>query len=361
MTAGPQEGDLPPTARRARAHFARLGGKAAPPGDDDAQRLARALLRSARRARRRLDPAEAAGLARTLVAEAGRAVEALDGAPDWRLDPRAAMAVEAVLRTRGRPALRIYDAGFEDPGDDPENALWAEALRLHDRALRALAAATAAVMVAPDDPAGHRPWVQGTAVLIAPGLALTNRHVLFPPAGGLALARRFPGSTAAAPKPSLRLALDCAQDDGTPGRGPRLAVTGIAFVAAPADPVDAALVTVAGNGPAPVPVAADDRTPDDLCVIGHPGRMAGVPDPVWQVFGRPDERKRLSFGEAMGTDGPDLLHDASTIGGYSGAAVSGLAEATVRALHYWGDPATGNRAIRAAALRAHPVLGPFLR
>ncbi|MFN6978421.1 MAG: trypsin-like serine peptidase, partial [Gemmobacter sp.] len=218
---------------------------------------------------------------------------------------------------------------------------------------------TAALRVGFADPAGGPSWVQGTAVLIAPGLALTNRHVLFPPAGGLALARRYPGTTRAALKPSLDVVLDFAHDDGTPGRGPRLAVTGIAFVAAPADPVDAALLTVAGAVPAPLPVAAD-APPDDLYVIGHPGRMAGVPDDIWQVFGMPDERKRLSFGRLMAVLGQDIVHDASTIGGYSGAAVSGFAAAEVCALHYWGDPEAGNRAITAAALRAHGVLGPML-
>jgi len=334
------------------------GAAAARPGPTDARRIAAALGR----ARPGIDPAEAAALARSLTATAAEAIERMDGAPDalpdWALRPEVAVALEAVLHTRGRPALRIFDDAFEDLRDDPASAVWAVALSLHERALRHLAEATAAVTVRPRD-GWMAPFVQGTAVMVGPGLALTNRHVLFPPAGGLALARRFPGTTRALLKGGLTVTLDFAHDDGTPGRGPWLAVAEVAFVAAPNDPVDAALLVLNAPGPAPLPVTAG-APPEELCVVGHPGPMAGVPDAVFSVFGTPDARKRLSFGRLMGEAAGDILHDASTIGGYSGAALSALGQAAVRGLHYWGDVAAGNRAVAAAALRGHPVLGPML-
>jgi hypothetical protein len=49
------------------------------------------------------------------------------------------------------------------------------------------------------------------------------------------------------------------------------------------------------------------------------------------------------------------MHDASTIGGYSGGCVLPFLTNEVVGLHYYGDPLTGNRAFTAAALRAHPV------
>jgi hypothetical protein len=51
----------------------------------------------------------------------------------------------------------------------------------------------------------------------------------------------------------------------------------------------------------------------------------------------------------------EFLHDASTIGGYSGGCVLHVLNHEVRGLHYAGDPTYGNRAIGSAALRAHAV------
>jgi hypothetical protein len=95
-----------------------------------------------------------------------------------------------------------------------------------------------------------------------------------------------------------------------------------------------------------------------IYVIGHPGRMPNVPDRVLAVFGTPDERKRVGFGETMepGTPRPnEIVYDASTIGGFSGGCVLPFLKNEVIGLHHYGDPLSGNRAFTAAALRAHAV------
>jgi len=118
-----------------------------------------------------------------------------------------------------------------------------------------------------------------------------------------------------------------------------------------------------GDGPNPLALMREEFDSDYLYVMGHPGRVAEAPEEVLAVFGAPDERKRVSFGELMDEDpqrSQELLHDASTIGGYSGGCVLGFRTREVAALHYWGDPVTGNRAFKMTALLAHEV-GRFLR
>ena len=356
----------PPTGGDGGGHE-RAGGEGAGgmPGQDDADLIAQRLLREAGQTGRSLSRPEAQGLAERIVGDANRAVLALDGAPDWRLDAVQTAALEAVILTRGRPALRVFDTLFEDIRSDPHSSLWATVLTTHEQRLRATCNATAALRVQ-DTLLGGEPFVQGTAILLAPGLALTNRHVIFPPGGGLALARRLPGTTRAALKSSLTLTLDFAHDAGTL-RPPKMRVTGVAFAAESADPVDAALLTVEPvEGPPPAPMALSklaDPALDRLYIVGHPGRMFTVPEKVQMVFGTPDGRKRLSFGELMvpwESGATEIVHDASTIGGYSGAAVMGFGDGEMQALHYWGDPTYGNRAVVAAKIRAHPVLGPLL-
>jgi hypothetical protein len=109
---------------------------------------------------------------------------------------------------------------------------------------------------------------------------------------------------------------------------------------------------------APLSLAVETFDSDQLYVIGHPGRMRNVPEEVLAVFGTPNERKRVSFGELLDPDAErpsEILHDASTIGGYSGGCVLGFGSPAVVALHYYGDPINGNRAITAEALKAHAV------
>ena len=98
-------------------------------------------------------------------------------------------------------------------------------------------------------------------------------------------------------------------------------------------------------------------------MVGHPGLLSEIPEAVAAVFGKMDERKRLSFGLLMEDDDgtkPFILHDASTIGGYSGGGVYRFGSPWLEALHDWGDSVEGNRAIPASRLRGHPVLAAML-
>jgi hypothetical protein len=340
------------------------GARRGLPGEADRIAIARRLLVATAEGGTAMSEVQAAGVAEALVRAAGEGLEQLAGSASPVLTTRAAVALEAVIHVRGRPAVKVLGETLEDIRQYPESGMWKMLADMHEAELLAAVDATAAVRVS-DPLLPGWDWVQGTAFLVSETMALTNRHVLFPPAGGTRLARRVPGTTTATLKRSYDVQLDFAFDSGAP-RQIRYRVVDIPFVAEDSDPVDAALLKVerlAGTAPAALPISKEDFDADRLYLVGHPGILASVPEEVLAVFGTPDERKRVSFGMVMEGDDArerDVLHDASTIGGYSGAAVLGFASPEVRALHYWGDPVRGNRAVPAAALRAHPVLGAML-
>ncbi len=339
------------------------------PNENDIRRIARRLERAAKPGGA-TTAAEAEGIARTLVARANASLQKLDGAPLGRLAAEEAAALEAVIHVRGRPAVRVLGETLEDIRIFPESDLWVKLFDGHRQRVMEATRASAAVTVR-DNLLPQMSWVQGTAVRIGENLALTNRHVLMPTNGGVRLARRIAGTTEGRlKKTSYAVGLDFAFDNG-PEREIRYHVTGIPFIAADDDPVDAAVLEIApveGGEAATPPQLAISKEDifdiDRLYVIGHPGRLPLVSDNIQTVFGNPDERKRVSFGTLMDPHQAKqvhIVHDASTIGGFSGGAVHGFAGTELMALHYWGDSANGNRAIAARALRRHKALGRILK
>lgn len=341
------------------------GGVGALPGMRDVQAISERLL-AANRGHRQLGATEAEAMATSIVRKAQNGLMKLEGAPDWVLDTDETMALEAVVQGRGQlVAVRVMRDTLDDIRQYPGADMWAMLADAHITRILASVSAAAAVRVT-DKLLPSLSWVQGTAFLISRNLALTNRHVLFPPAYGTRLARRVPGTTTARLKGEYEICLDFAFDSGEP-RDSTYRIVDIPFVSEDADPVDAALLKVehrAGAEPDALTISRDSIFDiDRLYVVGHPGRLASVPDDIQMVFDNPDERKRVSFGKLMDpvvSGQAHIVHDAPTIGGYSGAAVHGFADTSVHALHYWGDAREGNRAIAATALRNHPTLGSML-
>jgi len=305
---------------------------------------------------------EAENLARTLVGHASVGIRSLGGGmPAWGLSIEEALGLEAVIHVRGRPAVRVLGDDLEDMSVYPGAEVWRAAYDLHREIVIAACTATGAVCVR-DAFMPEHPWVQGTAWLISADLAVTNRHVLFPPVNGTPLARRLPGTATAQMKSSYVTTLDFAFDNGV-AREAKYRVKGVPFVSGERDPLDVAVLEVQRlSGPKIDPLTVSSKTAFDLerlFVVGHPGRPAMLPEKVRAVFGEPDEKKRVSFGQMFDVqtmDPDEVLHDASTIGGFSGAPVLGLLQSEVRALHYWGDQEEGNRAITASALRRNEAL-----
>ncbi len=366
------DGRLEQAARRARRLLGTASGRegpeaaargltaprSGPPDEEDERLIARQLQGS-------VAPEQAKALAATLVDRA-RAVMArlTGGAVDGAVGARDALALEAVIHTRGRPALRFDATGIE-PADEekhPGSAIWRALLDQHRDTLLKVGAATGAVRVA-DTFGATPPWVQGTAWLAKPDIVVTNRHVLFPPFGQRLARRRAEAMTTAKLKSEFQIGIDLAFDHGDP-RNLVLQASEVLYVAEEGDPVDIAVIRVVPPAdvslPAPLSLADEEADTSQLYVIGHPGRLTTVPNDVQAVFGSPDERKRISMGELMDPDTRfpgDLIHDASTIGGYSGGCVAAFLSPAIIGLHYYGDPENGNRAILSTALLRHPVRG----
>ncbi len=213
-----------------------------PPRASDAARIAM-RLRATMGQGRGIGDVEIEGIARGIVARANRSLEKLDGAGTGALALEEAAALEAVVHVRGRPAARVIGETLEDMRIYPDADLWIMLFDQHRARVMAATGASAAIRVR-DGLLPQFEWVQGTAVMISDRLALTNRHVLLPSNGGVRLVRRRPGAPDARLKRSYDIQLDFAFDDG-PDRMIRYRVTGVPFIAADADPVDAALVEIA--------------------------------------------------------------------------------------------------------------------
>ncbi len=345
------------------------GDGSGPPNQEDAKKIAAKLREAARlRSPERLlardaeADADADRIAKSLVTEARSAVEKLaGGASDGSLTPRQNMALEAVLHTRGRPALKVKGNDIESIDDTahPGSGFWRTFLNDHEDNIVAVASAAGAVRVAA---AFSAPFVQGTAWLIKNDLVVTNRHVLFPEIGERLARRHDADPLTARMKTGIAVTIDFAFDNGPTGRNLTAAIVDVPFVSAESDPIDIAVIRIgpltSAAAPKPLVVSGKALDVDQLYVVGHPGRMDGIPDEVHAVFGSPDERKRVSFGEIMDSDGQrpsELIHDASTIGGFSGGCVLPFASREVVGLHHFGDPTGGNRAFKSTALLAHAV------
>jgi hypothetical protein len=325
-------------------------GASGPPSEFDAARLARLIEHNAQVA-----PDAARSMAAEIVSNAQSAMEKLEnaetGAP---LSDMESLSLESVIHVRSRPALRVETDALESLENHPGSELWQNFIADYEEGILKAAAATGAVIVSKFG-TGNPPWTQGSAWLIAPNRVLTNRHVLLP--DGIQLVESGKKGTQLAP--GVSIAIEFAADNRSPAASVRRKVTQILYVAPVKDPVDIAVLAIE---------PAEDRTPLDLLgtgaappknlfVVGHPAPMETAPAAVKAVFGKLDCRKRVSFGKLLPAvpSSRDFLHDASTVGGYSGAPVVGISSGKVAGLHYYGDPDSGNVAAKAATIEGHPA------
>lgn len=322
------------------------GDEPRPPDEDDAQRIAARI-----RAQSKIEAAAALAIARELVEQAGAALQKKD------LSDTEALALESVIHVRGRPALRVLGSRLEGLDNFPGSELWQDFITDYEHRIVAAAAATGAVFV-DAFATGNPRWLQGSAWMIAADRVVTNRHVLLPQNGERLI---DPGSNElnARVREGFKIDIEFAADNRNPAKSSSRRVTGVLFVAKPGDPVDVAVLAMEPYScTEPLDLAdAVVEPPKYLYVVGHPALANTVPDDVKAVFGNPDGKKRVSFGQLLSLleSGGTILHDASTIGGYSGGPVMGISSGVVAGLHYFGDPATGNCAVTAGALHAHPV------
>ena len=339
-------------------HHESSAGGSATLTEEDRTNLAARLVTEAY-----LSPAAAAAVVGELVDRATTAlVKVRAGASGPALDEDEALALESVLHIRGRPALRVFGERLESLERYPGSEFWENLVTDYETGLTDAAGATGAVLVS-SFTSGNPPWIQGSAWLVAPDRVVTNRHVLLPKKTAQLLVEKPPGAAAFRFRGDFRLSIDFSYDDRKPEQKLRRAVKSILYLATIEDSVDIAVLEIERYEEGkPLTFEPETAPPlKNLAVIGHPGPLTAVPRDVEAVFGRPDGRKRVSFGKRLDIEGGKgvIVHDASTVGGYSGAPVVRISSGAVSGLHYYGRPVAGNLAVTAAAVRAHECFRHF--
>jgi hypothetical protein len=325
------------------------GDEPRPLDEEDAHRIAARI-----RAESGIAPDAALAMANDLVAQARAALGKKD------LSELEALALESVMYVRGRPALRVVgQAGqrLEALDHFPGSELWQMFVADFEGAITKAASGTGGLFV--DAPVtGNTRWLQGTVWLIGSDRVVTNRHVLLSQTAER-LINVGDSELDAKVRAGFHLDIEFAADDRSPAKPTPRQVKSVLYVSKESDPVDVAVLAIEPiTELAPLKLAeAGEKPPENLFVVGHPGLSLYLPDDVRAVFGKPDGKKRVSFGKLMAVTqaGTEILHDASTVGGYSGAPVVGIRSGLVAGLHFYGDPASGNIAVSAGALGKHPV------
>lgn len=305
-------------------------------------------------------------------APGGGGLEGLEGGPsvddaarvaermaNGRYGPGDDPGLEAIIERFTRPVYLVQDATFAVPPDSfPESDVIAEKLNTGRAAVD-----EAIPSVGRIDVRNHRlDWV-GTAWMIGPDIAVTNRHVAeefaFHNGAGFAFVQNLDGTRVAA-------TLDW-RHEFQRGNEARFRVREVVWIE-PRNSVDVALLRIADTGedgeqpPAPIELMTADEMRATgsgrwVAVIGYPAfDSRNDPGDQQRIFDGNFNVKRLAPGQVTFLSSqPVLHHDATTLGGNSGSLVLDLGTGKAVALHFGGIQGQRNEAVVAA--RVHDIVG----
>lgn len=267
--------------------------------------------------------------------------------------------LEKIIEIIGRPSYLVQHDAIAVPATD----VWGLRLAgcrddLH-RAIRA----TARVEIT--DSSGS--WYEGTAWLIAPGLAITNRHV------AMAFVKRNPDGTGTIrkdfKKKTMRVVLDFLEEHETDDTFEVEVDVEVPFIADDDETVaDIALLKLKESArklPEPIPLAAATPSPGQATWVAAIGYPALDPDEDPKVradiFNDIFEVKRVSPGMVMATPAGEwfFTHDCSTFGGNSGSVLLDVQSGGAAGLHFKGFARQANYAVRAEEIRR--LIDPVLK
>lgn len=278
-----------------------------------------------------------------------------DRIEEGTFEPGDQPALEAIVERFTRPVYLVQQSMFEVPPDAfPDSEEIRSRLDSARQALETVIPSAGRI-----DLRNHRlDWV-GTAWMVAPGIAVTNRHVASefatPDNGGFGLMQNFGA-------PPVSVSVDWRHEHRQVEES-RFRVDQVIWIE-PAGSVDVALLRIAEqgeSGEAAPPVI--DLAPRDefenagvgswIAVIGYPARdsrnnaadQQRIFDGIYNV-------KRLAPGQVTAVVAEDLVHhDATTLGGNSGSVVVDLASGKALALHFGGIEGDRNEAVQAPVIR----------
>lgn len=255
--------------------------------------------------------------------------------------------VEAIILEAGRPALLIRGGTFEVPVGDA----WALLLAAQRAKLEAAVRSVGRVEI----PNHLSAKTAGTAWMIAPRIAVTNRHVaeIFSEASGADYL--FTRNTRSE---EYQVYINFGAEYQVPSVQLRR-VTRVLWIAPPSQP-DIAFLELEDRelppplllGAAPVP-PPQQGVAQKIAVIGFPQRDDERNDPAvaQKIFADIYRVKRLSPGEVMLASSTKFMHDASTLGGSSGSVVLDLETGHAVGLHFSGTYKEQNYAVSSTVLR----------
>lgn len=268
------------------------------------------------------------------------------------LSPEEVLGLEAVDVLITRPAIFVTGGDFVSP---PEP--WGALLDQERPTIRRVFQSVGRIEVSYGVGA---PEMIGTGFVVAPGIVMTNRHVV------QAFSEQAQGTWQflAGLTPSIDYH---GERDGTSQAG--FEVLEVLGVHSSPD-VDLALLRVsrqAGHGhPAPAPLSLAALPPEspagrDVYAVGYPASdKQGLTPPqvLRDIFGAVYQVKRLQPGKLLDVDGslPIFTHDCSTLGGNSGSCVVDLKTGQVIGLHYGGSYRRANYAVALWKLKDDPLL-----
>ncbi|HEX8104472.1 MAG TPA: serine protease [Solirubrobacteraceae bacterium] len=265
---------------------------------------------------------------------------------DAKLDAAERDGLEAIVQLIGRPAILVQDGRFFPPP-----ASW-ERLEEQRAAIERTIASVGRIEVD-----GHptKEWI-GTGFVVAPGVVMTNRHVVEDFADATTPdGWRF--------KRGMKVRIDFAEELGTsePRELPVKAIIGVS------DRVDMALLRIGGRhrgraAPPPLAIAGRPRAVAkgrEVYVVGYPALDSrhGALEEQRRIFTNVFDVKRLQPGYVTRTLRDGLFeHDCSTLGGNSGSCVVDLETHEVVGLHFKGHYLVANTAVNLSKLADDPLL-----
>ena len=263
--------------------------------------------------------------------QAEAAVESMN-AGDWTAQ---GSTLEGIILRFARPVYLIQQSTFLPPADADSDGkgIWSLVDLARGPVERAIPSACRIDLH--DDELG---WV-GTAWMIGPNVAVTNRHV------AIAFASAKDGLFALTTAPGSPPKVDWRREHQRPEQS-RFPVTGVPWIDAEPDS-DVAFLQLADEGddgdalPPPIELMTQDEFDAAgvgrwVAVIGYPAFTGGYDTADQQrIFDGIYEVKRLAPGKVTMIAPSGIVgHDATTLGGNSGSVVLDLDAGKATALHF---------------------------
>ncbi len=266
------------------------------------------------------------------------------------------LVLETIVR-EGRPAIPILDNRISFQNAIVDAAAQTIVDRLKQAAAKVEPCLPLVGRIDVDNYPGSLTYV-GTGWLVAPNVAVTNRHV------AELIARNNDGNFKFRPGrfgEELQVSFDYRHELGRNAKDV-VRVARVIWIQPDAKGPDIAFIELAnrsdGTKKPAIPLAKSDATPDsEVVVIGYPARAPAhiIPNQEWmdQIYGRMYDVKRIAPGLVGANSRGWATHDCTTLGGNSGSVVVDMKTGAAVALHFAGLYMIENYAVPASIIKQY--------